>query len=126
MGGVTEFARVVALATAKGVAVVPHGSGPFGYFMCMAFPSVPMAEFLVMSEQADTLAPNFGTMFVEEPMPVDGYVSLPAHKPGWGLELNKAALHLQRPFPRSAVPRPLSSNEGTPTPNRRTPARAKL
>ena len=50
MGGVTEFARVVALAATRGVSVVPHGSGPFGYFMCMAFPSVPMAEFLVMSE----------------------------------------------------------------------------
>ena len=117
--------RVVALASAKGVQVVPHGSGPFGYFMCMAFPSVPLAEFLVMSEQADVLTPNFGSMFVEEPMPVDGYVTLPADKPGWGLAFNKAALHLVRPFPHGAVPRPLVSNEGTPTPARRTPA-AKL
>ena len=93
--------------------------------MAMAFPSVPMAEFLVMSERADTLEPNFGTMFVDEPMPVDGYVALPADKPGWGLELNKAALRLMRPFPHGAVPRPLGSSEGTPTPERRTPA-AKL
>ena len=108
MGGVTEFARVAALASAKGVAIVPHGSGPFGYFMCMAFPNVPMAEFLVMSEDADALVPNFGSMFVEEPMPVNGYVSLPTDKPGWGLELNKKALGLKRPFGQRSVPRALA------------------
>ena len=65
-----------------------------------------MAEFLVMSEDADELEPNFGSMFIEEPMPVGGYVSLPSDKPGWGLELNKPALGLIRPF-RHGVPRRL-------------------
>ena len=110
MGGVTEFARVVALASTRGVSVVPHGSGPFGYFMAMAFPSVPMAEFLVMSENADALVPNFGDMFVEEPMPVDGYVTLPSDRPGWGLEFNKKALGLVRPFPHG-VDRPLGKGD---------------
>ena len=30
MGGPTEFARVVALASAAGVALVPHGCGVYG------------------------------------------------------------------------------------------------
>ena len=153
MGGVSEFAKVAALASTRGVSLVPHGSGPFGYFMwyvsparrpeppsrpppmtrprlswrapdtppesplsrvdeiarqaiqnspdthlactravdltawdafdpsvcgSMAFANVPMAEFLVMSEDADECVPNFGTMFVEEPLPINGYISLPA------------------------------------------------
>ena len=45
------IARVVALASARGVAVVPHGCGVYGYYMAMAFPSVPLAEFMIMSEQ---------------------------------------------------------------------------
>ena len=57
---------------------------------------------------AATLAPNFGSMFVEEPMPVGGYVPLPADKPGWGLELNKKALGLKRPFGQRSVPRALA------------------
>ena len=76
-------------------------------------------------QAADALEPNFGSMFVQEPMPVDGYVTLPANKPGWGLEFNKAALNLIRPFPHGAVPRPLGTctpGPGTPTPERRTPA----
>ena len=35
MGGPTEFARVAALASARGVACVPHGCGVYGYFMAM-------------------------------------------------------------------------------------------
>jgi len=97
MGGVTEFARVVALASSRGVAVVPHGCGVYGYYMCMAFPSIPLAEFMIMSEQADSIDPNFGSMFHSEPLPVDGYITL-STEPGFGLVLNKAALNLQRPF----------------------------
>ena len=108
MGGVTEFARVAALASARGVAVVPHGSGPFGYFMCMAFPTIPLAEFMIMSEQADRIEPNFGSMFLDEPLPERGYISLPRSKPGFGLTLNKKALNLHRPFTHT-VARPLKA-----------------
>jgi len=103
MGGPTEFARVAALASARGVACVPHGCGVYGYFMAMAFPSIPLAEFMMMTEQADAIAPNFGDMFVEEPLPVDGYITLPHDKPGWGLELNREKLNLVRPYDRAAA-----------------------
>ena len=51
--------------------------------MAMAFPSIPLAEFMMMSENADKIEPNFGSMFEGEPLPVDGYIDLPADKPGW-------------------------------------------
>ena len=46
----------------------------------MAFPSIPLAEFMIMSENADKMEPNFGSMFIGEPMPEGGYVTLPHDK----------------------------------------------
>ena len=99
MGGPTEFARVVALASAQAVAVVPHGCGVYGYYMAMAFSDINFAEFMMMSEKADTIEPNFGSMFKNEPLPDRGYIDLP-RTPGFGLELNKEALSLSRPYDR--------------------------
>ncbi len=99
MGGPTEFAQVVALARAQSVAVVPHGCGVYGYYMAMAFDHINLAEFMMMSEQADKIERNFGVMFKTEPLPVDGYIELPT-TPGFGLELDKEALNLIRPFGR--------------------------
>ena len=116
-GGPTEFARVVAAASSQGlslnaplhvtdclfvcqgVAVVPHGCGVYGYYMAMAFGHINCCEFMMMSEQADSIEPNFGSVFLEEPLPEDGYIALP-DTPGFGLELNKEALNLVRPYPR--------------------------
>ena len=100
MGGVTEFARVVAAASARGVAVLPHGCGVYGYYMAMAFESINLAEFMMMSEQGDSIEPNFGSVFTNEPLPEDGYITLP-DTPGFGLELNREALGLMRPYDRS-------------------------
>lgn len=99
MGGPTEFARVVALASAQSVDVVPHGCGVYGYYMAMAFAHIRLAEFMMMSERADRIEPNFGLMFVDEPLPVNGYIELPT-TPGFGLELNYSALNLVRPYAR--------------------------
>ena len=99
MGGPTEFARIVALASAQGVAVIPHGCGVYGYYMAMAFGHITLSEFMMMSEKADTIEPNFGSMFKNEPLPDKGYITLP-DTPGFGLELNRAALNLVRPYDR--------------------------
>ncbi len=99
MGGPTEFARVVAQASARAVTVVPHGCGVYGYYMAMAFDHINLAEFLMMGEKADTIEANFGTMFTNEPLPEAGYITLP-DTPGFGLELNREALNLARPFTR--------------------------
>ncbi len=97
MGGPTEFTRVVAQAQAQAVSVVPHGCGVYGYYMAMAFDSINLAEFVMMSEQSDRIEPNFGTMFISEPLPEAGYITLP-ETPGFGLELNRDALNLVRPY----------------------------
>lgn len=99
-GGPSEFAKIVALASARGVRVVPHGCGVYGYHMAMAFPEISCAEYLVLSEKADALAPAFGDLFVSEPLPKDGYVALDATKPGFGLDLNRDKVALVRPYDR--------------------------
>jgi len=98
MGGPTEFARVVHLAESFGVSLIPHGCGVYGYHMAMAFSHAPMCEFMMMSEHGDKIEPNFGTMFKSEPLPEGGYITLDHNAPGFGLELNKEALNLQRPY----------------------------
>ena len=100
MGGPTEFTRVVAMASAQGVAVVPHGCGVYGYYMAMPFGQITLAEFIMMNEKADAIEPNFGSMFKNEPLPDAGYITLP-ESPGFGLELNREALNLFRPYDRS-------------------------
>merc|ERR1712070_131790 len=113
MGGPTEFARVVATASAQGCAVVPHGCGVYGYYMAMAFGHIPCCEFMMMSDQADKILPNFGTLFKKEPLPKDGYISLP-NTPGFGLELDKERLNLVRPFDRSTKSTDAGGDEGAP------------
>jgi len=98
MGGPTEFARVVPQATSQGVHVVPHGCGVYGYYMAMAFECINLAEFMMMSEKGDRIESNFGAVFTNEPLPEQGYITLP-DSPGFGLELNKEALNLVRPYP---------------------------
>jgi L-rhamnonate dehydratase len=92
----------LALAGAQSVAVVPHGCGVYGYYMAMAFEQIRLAEFMMMSERADRIEPNFGKMFKSEPLPDRGYIELPA-TPGFGLELNRDEVNLIRPYNRSGV-----------------------
>jgi len=68
--------------------------------MQYAFSNCPIAEFLVMSPKADQLVPLFGELFLNEPMPQDGYLEL-TDAPGWGVELNDQ-LELIRPYEGSA------------------------
>jgi L-rhamnonate dehydratase len=102
MGGPTEFSKIVALASAQSVAVVPHGCGVYGYYMAMAFDHIRLAEFMMMSERADKIEPNFGKMFKSEPLPDRGYIELPT-TPGFGLELNRDEVNLIRPYDRRGV-----------------------
>ena len=96
VGGMTEARRIVAMASAYDIPVIPHGSGVFAYHLQYAFSNCPMAEFLMMSPAADEMAPIFGDIFIDEPLPQDGYMDLP-EKPGWGVELNRDGLNLRRP-----------------------------
>merc|ERR1719198_173047 len=89
------------------------GCGVYGYYMAMAFGHIPCCEFMMMSDQADKILPNFGTLFKKEPLPKDGYISLP-NTPGFGLELDKERLNLVRPFDRSTKSTDAGGDEGAP------------
>ena len=99
VGGITEARRIVAMASAYDLPVIPHGSSVFSYHLQYAFANCPMAEFLIMSPQADTIVPLFGDLFVDEPLPKDGWIDIP-DTPGWGVELNREGLRLRRPYAR--------------------------
>lgn len=98
-GGITEARRIIALASAYNVPIIPHGSSVYSYHLQICFPSCPMAEFLVMSPKADKIVSFFGNLFKDEPLPKDGYVEVP-DKPGFGVELNREELNMKRPYPR--------------------------
>lgn len=99
-GGMTEARRIVALASAYDIPIIPHGSSVYSYHLQICFPSCPIAEFLVMSPQGDEITSYFGKLFKDEPLPKEGFVELPHDKPGFGVELNREALNLIRPYPR--------------------------
>ncbi len=99
VGGLTEAKRIYAMASAYDIPCVPHGSSVFSYHLQYAMPNAPYAEFLVMSPAADEIVPLFGDLFVDEPLPKDGFLDLP-DKPGWGVELNRNNLKLVRPYAR--------------------------
>merc|ERR1712110_1028552 len=91
LGGITEARRVVALASAYDVLVVPHGSSVYSYHLQYAFRNCPMAEFLNLSPKSDTIIPYFGGLFKDEPLPKDGFIDLP-DRPGFGVTLVKDSL----------------------------------
>lgn len=56
-------------------------------------------QFLILSPGGDKIVPLFGNVFTDEPLPKDGYVSLP-DRPGFGVTLNRRGLDLRRPYAR--------------------------
>ena len=57
-----------------------------------------MGELIILAPNADSVWPLFGDLFEDEPLPVEGYISL-TDKPGFGVTLNKK-IKLTRPYPR--------------------------
>lgn len=96
VGGLTECRRIVAMASAYDIPVIPHGSSVFSYHMQYAFRNCPVGEILIMSPEADRIVPVFGDLFANEPLPKDGYLDL-TDAPGWGVDLNPA-LKLRRVY----------------------------
>jgi len=99
VGGLTESRRIVAMASAYDIPIIPHGSSVFSYHLQISNTNCPMAEFLIMSPKADTIVPLFGNLFKNEPLPKGGFFDVP-ELPGWGVELNKEKLLLKRPHER--------------------------
>jgi len=88
VGGISELKKIVAMASAFNVPVIPHGGGMYPESLAVIASSVncPLAECLIgdYAEQQRDLWPNL-------PLPEAGFVSLP-EGPGLGVEVNTDAL----------------------------------
>ena len=100
LGGITEARRIMAMASASDVLVVPHGSSIYSYHLQFAFPNAPLGEFINLSPDAASIQPYFGGLFPDEPLPKDGKITLQqVSQPGFGCTLCKDGL--RRPYERS-------------------------
>ena len=92
-GGLTELLKISAMADARGVLVVPHGSSVYSYHFSIARHNSPFAEFLMMAPQADKVIPMFSPLLLDEPVPQNGRLKL-SDAPGFGVRLNpECTLH---------------------------------
>lgn len=92
-GGITELLKISALADARGVLVVPHGSSVYSYHFSITRYNSPFSEFLMMAPQADTIIPMFSPLLLDEPVPQHGRMRL-SDAPGFGVRLNtECGLH---------------------------------
>jgi len=107
VGGLTEAKRIVALASVYDIPVIPHGSSVYSYHLQIAFTNCPMAELLILSPNADRIDPLFGKLFLDEPIPKDGFIELDASKHGFGVTLNPD-IKLSRPYEHKISPKPVS------------------
>ncbi len=95
-GGITELIKISALADARGVLVVPHGSSVYSYEFVVTRHNSPFSEFLMMAPKADEVIPMFAPLLLDEPVPVNGRLKL-QDRPGFGVRLNPDC-KLHRPF----------------------------
>src|SRR5579863_10756371 len=86
-GGITELIKISALADARGVLVVPHGSSVYSYHFVVTRHNSPFSEFLMMAPKADKVVPMFTPLLLGEPVPVNGRLKVP-DTPGFGVRLN--------------------------------------
>ncbi|CDK27647.1 unnamed protein product [Kuraishia capsulata CBS 1993] len=89
VGGMTELVKVAAQAAAYDIPVVPHASGPYSYHFVVSQQNTPFQEYLANSPDSLSVLPVFGGLFIDEPVPVKGYLDVSVlDKPGFGLTLN--------------------------------------
>jgi L-rhamnonate dehydratase len=81
-GGLSELIKIVDLASAYGIPVMPHRGGmAWSLHAIVARPECPLAEGLVLTEEEAAYS-----LFTGEPVPVDGMLSV-LDEPGFGLTL---------------------------------------
>lgn len=96
-GGLTELIKISALADAHNTPVVPHGSSVYSYHFAVTRHNSPFAEFLMMAPEADEIVPMFSPQLLDEPVPVNGRMTVP-DRSGFGVRLNPD-LAMLRPHP---------------------------
>jgi L-rhamnonate dehydratase len=86
-GGLTELIKISAMADARSVLVIPHGSSVYSYHFTVTRHNSPFSEFLMMAPEADVVIPMFSPLLLDEPVPVNGRMRL-SDAPGFGVRLN--------------------------------------
>ncbi|MGQ9544075.1 MAG: enolase C-terminal domain-like protein [Candidatus Bathyarchaeia archaeon] len=85
-GGISEVKKISALASARNIKVIPHNGGIFSYHFVMSNQNSPMAEYVFLSPNGDTLQPTFKGI-EGEPLPERGFIKV-EEKPGFGIEFS--------------------------------------
>jgi L-rhamnonate dehydratase len=91
VGGITQARKIVALAEAHSVPVIPHAGQMHNYHVVMASLNSPMAEYFPMVE-VEVGNELFWYLFAGEPKAKDGFVDLDDDVPGLGLTIVETAL----------------------------------
>ena len=86
VGGLTETLRIAAHAAAYDTPVIPHGSGPYSYHFIASQPGPAFCEYVAASPDGRTILPVFGDLFVGEPVPIAGRMTIP-DTPGFGMDI---------------------------------------
>jgi L-alanine-DL-glutamate epimerase-like enolase superfamily enzyme len=85
--GMTETLRIAAMASAYDITVIPHCSGIYAYNFGISSTATPFNEFINLHPTAEKVVPIFGGIFTNEPVPINGEVTL-TDLPGFGAEFN--------------------------------------
>jgi L-rhamnonate dehydratase len=91
VGGLTETLRIAAHAAAYDTQVIPHGSGPYSYHFIASQTGPAFCEYVAASPDGRSIGPVFGDLFVGEPLPEQGRLTL-SDAPGFGMELRDRAM----------------------------------
>jgi len=89
-GGLTAVRRIAAMAKPQNIPVIPHCAGVYNYHFVMSNTNSPYAEFISVGDGTE-VRPIFSVL-ENEPLPVNGHVSLDPDLPGFGVELNRDLL----------------------------------
>lgn len=119
LGGLTELLKVSAMAAAFDIPVVPHASGSYSYHFVASQHNSPFQEYLANSPDGKSVQPVFGDLFIDEPIPTNGYLDISQlDKPGFGLTLSPNArlvdatgLLGMKPQKTLSVPTPSAQDE---------------
>ena len=91
VGGLTETLRIAAHASAYDTQVIPHGSGPYSYHFIASQVGPAFCEYVAASADGRSIRPVFGDLFIGEPSPERGRLTL-SDAPGFGMELRDRAM----------------------------------
>lgn len=104
-GGMTEYRKIVAMAAAKGLLVVPHGSSVYSYHAQFSSANTPLAEFINLHPTGEGVKSFLSGLFDDEPLPQNGMIRIEqlSDRAGFGVALTQKVKEekLIRPYSRS-------------------------